>query len=937
MDTVIKRNEALITRLASVFIILAACCLLISPAQAQPASVHSLTDKSVLIIHSYEANLPFNLLVDRGVSTVLEVGGIPSIKQFFESLDLRRNPGLEHRKILVEQMRSRYGHRSPDMIITMFPDALEFVLEDCRDILPDVPILALAMPAAFDVPQTDRRIITQSTRLDYAGTLEIALKLFPGTERVYLASGADQVDKGLEAQARDVLRQWETPLEIISLSHLAFEDILATLSSAPSGSLVLAMSFTHDATGQNFTAPIVAQRLSQVSKAPIFGIFGHQLGYGIVGGSLMEYERLGNHAGQLVLDILGGIHASKIMPATLDISPVPKFDWLQLRRWNLSEAALPEGSIVINRETTLWDFRHAIFAGLMITLVQAALIIGLLAQRRSKGLAEASLQRKTEELDQFFNISLDLLCVVNAQAYFLRLNPAWEKLLGYNSAELKAVPFFHFVHPDDLARTRDAMAAQATQQDIVHFENRYRCKDNTYRWLEWVSAPAGELIYATARDVTERKRAEIVIRERLRFEQLVSQLSGKLMDAPFDRLDGEIENGLAEIRELFAVDHCALLQASPREGTWIVSHASFREGEQLFIPRFTYPKSLYPWMYTKLTDQFEIVFAANLEDLPPEADVDKSSLIQWGIRSFLNIPILTDDSVVYVIHVNSMERETIWEIEIFPRLRLIGEFFVNSLKRKQAMIDAANFRNELLRLERVSQLGELTSTLAHEISQPLSAIRINARTAQHYLSNPTLNYEEIRQIIDDVLRDACRAGDVIHKVKAQVRKEPPKLGILVLNTVIQEVVGFFRRDTLLKGLTFSLELSTGLMVLADRIQIQQVILNLILNSSSALQNAPLDQRTITIRTTIEANQMVKVSVTDHGVGIDVDNLNRIFEPFYTTKREGLGMGLSISRQIIQSFGGTMEAFNNPEGGATFAFTLPVHQGDGGGQKTEDGG
>jgi PAS domain S-box-containing protein len=136
------------------------------------------------------------------------------------------------------------------------------------------------------------------------------------------------------------------------------------------------------------------------------------------------------------------------------------------------------------------------------------LVIGLLIQRNLKRKAEASVQQKTEELDQFFNVSLDLLCIANTDSYFLRLNPAWERILGYSREELTAKRFLDFVHPDDLLRTQEAVSVQESQQRVIAFENRYRCKDGTYRWLEWSSVPAGNLIYAAARDITERKRAE---------------------------------------------------------------------------------------------------------------------------------------------------------------------------------------------------------------------------------------------------------------------------------------------------------------------------------------------------------------------------------------------------------------------------------------------
>ncbi|MGE5842113.1 MAG: PAS domain-containing protein, partial [Deltaproteobacteria bacterium] len=162
-----------------------------------------------------------------------------------------------------------------------------------------------------------------------------------------------------------------------------------------------------------------------------------------------------------------------------------------------------------------------------------------------------------EELDQFFRISLDLLCVANMDGYFLHLNPSWERSLGHTPEELLSKRFLDFVHPDDLERTCQAVSTMASQQTVTSFENRYRCKDGTYRWLKWTATPAGNLIYATARDATEHKLAEETLQERLRFEQLLSEVSARFVNIPLERVDWEMEKSLRQILDFFKVDRCA--------------------------------------------------------------------------------------------------------------------------------------------------------------------------------------------------------------------------------------------------------------------------------------------------------------------------------------------------------------------------------------------
>ncbi len=726
-------------------------CLVLHPGvglgHAQTQTHAEVAAKTILVLHAHESNAPVFRETDEGISETLESGGVSSLNQFFEFLELRRNPGPEHRKLLVEQMRMRYGHQKLDMIITMYPEALEFVLKDCRDILPDVPILALYLPQSFEILETDRLIIGHAPAVDILGTLEIALKLVPGAKRVYIVSGAHEVDRRFEGQAHGISSRWEGRLEFLSLSHLPFEQMLATVSSVPPDSIILELVLSQDVSGKSYTSPIVAQRLSQVTSVPIFGVLGPMVGRGITGGSLISFELIGEKGGQLALEILQGIKTQDNVPALLDVPPVPMFDWRQLRRWNLNEDALPEGSIVINREVTLWEFRFYLIGALAFFAAQSGLIAGLLINKRRRRSAEESLRQKSEELTQFFNLTLDLLCIANSDGYFLRLNPVWERTLGYSRDELMEKQFLDFVHPDDLEPTLKVLATLASQQQVIHFENRYRAKDGSYRWLEWSSAPAGNLIYAAARDFTDRLQAEA-------------------------------------------------------------------EGQRR--------------------------------------------------------------------------------------------------------------REELAHVTRIAMMGELTTSLAHEINQPLTAIMSNAGAAQRFLSQATPDLGEVRQILDDIIQDNQRASRIIRKVRALVKKEKPHEEPLDLNGLIQQVVDLIRADSLLQGLSIGMDLSgEPATVHGDGVQLQQVILNLILNGAAAMRNAPLAQRKIMVRTAMADNATVKASVTDWGVGIDEDHVERLFEPFYTTKPEGLGMGLSISQTIIKAHGGMMGAQNNPEGGATFWFTLPT--------------
>ena len=333
-----------------------------------------------------------------------------------------------------------------------------------------------------------------------------------------------------------------------------------------------------------------------------------------------------------------------------------------------------------------------------------------------------------DELDQFFSVALDLFCVANTDGYFLRLNPSWERTLGHTRKELMAKRFLDFVHPDDLERTLKAISTLSSQQKILSFENRYRCKDGTYRWLKWAANPINNMIYAAARDVTEQKLAEGAQRERFHFEQLLSEVSARFVNISPDQVDSEIECGLRRILEFFEVDRVGLMRSLPDRSAYQITHGVYSENVPSVPIGVELPRSFHPWVYEKLAEKHEVVSFSRLDDLPAEANVDKQKYAEWGVRSALDIPIITDGSAVHVIVINSVKRERIWPEELFPRLRLLGEIFVNALERKQIRLELEERFREIKNLkqrleneniclqEEIELLGEHTEIVGQSLA-----------------------------------------------------------------------------------------------------------------------------------------------------------------------------------------------------------------------------
>jgi len=256
---------------------------------------------------------------------------------------------------------------------------------------------------------------------------------------------------------------------------------------------------------------------------------------------------------------------------------------------------------------------------------------------------------------------------------------------------------------------------------------------------------------------------------------------------------------------------------------------------------------------------------------------------------------------------------------------LVLASIVDISERKLAELEAARQRHDLAHLARVSTVGELSSSLAHELTHPITAILSNAQAAQRFLAGDHVDLDEVREILNDIVSQDERAGEVIHRLRLLLKKgEPQKHSDNVdLNEVIRDVVKLMRNDLINRNVTVDTDLAENLpAVTGDRVQLQQVLLNVALNACEAMNGSDSFERRLLIASQCE-NGAVRVSVADRGVGIPEEKMEQVFERFFTTKSEGMGLGLSVCRTIIDAHRGKIWATNNADRGATFHFSLPI--------------
>jgi len=258
--------------------------------------------------------------------------------------------------------------------------------------------------------------------------------------------------------------------------------------------------------------------------------------------------------------------------------------------------------------------------------------------------------------------------------------------------------------------------------------------------------------------------------------------------------------------------------------------------------------------------------------------------------------------------------------------RMVG-IKVDITARKQAELQLKEQQRELAHIDRLSMVGELSVAIAHELNQPLAAIQTNVGAARRFLSHTPPDIVQFREIVDAIAQDNRRAADVIRKVGALLRRDDLPRTAVHLEDVAEDVIDIARADIIGRGVSLSTRFERGLGPIAgDRVQLQQVLLNLVLNACDAMNLVPEAARRLTIVTMAGPEHSVRVTVCDTGPGVAGDQLERVFEPFVTSKTQGLGLGLAVCRSIVTAHEGRLWAENNPDGGASFCFELPCMNG-----------
>jgi two-component system sensor kinase FixL len=496
--------------------------------------------------------------------------------------------------------------------------------------------------------------------------------------------------------------------------------------------------------------------------------------------------------------------------------------------------------------------------------------------------AEEALRESEERLSLAANTAGLGLWVWDATRDESWVTPEGRRLFGWEESEpVNLERFVQTLHPDDREPTRQAVLQSLQSGDDYVAEYRVVLKGGAIRWI----ATRGRIEFDGNGNPLRLRGVSVNITDRKRAEEA-------------------LEKQRAFLRQVIDIDPNFIF-AKDREG------------------RFT------------LVNQAVVdAYGTTVEDLIGKTDADfnpNREEVEFFHRMDLEVIDTLQERFIPEEHITDAHGKIRW-LQTVKRPIVDKDGSANQVLgastditlRKQAESELQHNRQELAHVTRISTLGELAASLAHELNQPLTAILSNAQAAQRFLAAEPANLEEISEILQDIVQDNSRASEIIRRMRALVKKEQLAFASLDLATLIRDVVALIHSDAILHGIRVLLELNLYLPpVWGDKVQLQQVVLNLLLNAFDAMQDCPANQHEVVVRAELDGVHMTKVAVRDCGTGLTGDKLDRIFLPFYTTKRDGLGMGLSISRSIIEAHGGHLWAENNPDRGATFCFTLPV--------------
>jgi two-component system, LuxR family, sensor kinase FixL len=841
-------------------------------AEAQTGSAPSPTpSQTVLVLSSERSDLPSIPAFQRGLREKLSAPD-GKIEFFVEYLDFGRFPGQAQEAAFARYLRERYSGRRIDVIVPFLEAALEFLLAHREELLfTGIPVVAAGTERRHaEGAQLPPGITTIPIIHDYDRTLGLALALQPDAREVLVVHGVADYDLRRLEEARRSLERHAPRLRYRMVGGVPLPEIENAVRNLPSQSFVLFLSMVRDAEGRSLVGQDYAGRFAEVSPVPIYGTFGSHVARGTLGGAITDAAAIGQVTSAVVSQVLSGNPPSGMIAVEMPEPPL-QVNWRAIEKWRIPPQRIPPDAEILFRESRLWDaYRNIVLAALAALLLQAALITALVLQLRRRRRAESAVKESEER----FRLAADA-----ANLGMWGWNPSHDRLWATeNCRTLHGLPqaghitfraFTDVVHPEDKENVRRTV--QQALHDRVPFAAEYRVMPpaGDVRWIATRGRgsyrngvePTGVL--GVAVDITERKQAEETLRltvEALPMAILMVNQQGTIVLAN-EQAEKLLGYAAAEL---------------PRQSVEVLLPERFRSGDAAHRAGFF----LAPQVHAMAANRDLSVRRKDGTEIPVEIALNPVR----SVEGLLTLAAIVDLSQRY------------------------------ELRRKQ---------HELEHIARVSAMGEIAASLAHELNQPLTAILSNTQAALRLLDRRGVDQAEIREILQDVVADDKRAGEVIGTLRTLLRRGKTEARRMDLSNTVRDVLMLLHSELVGHHVEVETVLAADSFVLADRTQTEQVLLNLVMNGMDAMRQRPAGERRLRIEVARIGETAAQIAVRDSGMGISDDDREKVFDAFWTTKSMGMGMGLAVCKSIVESYGGRIWMERNNDRGVTFFFTLPL--------------
>lgn len=872
--------------------------------------------REVLYINSYSKGLEWSDSVTQALEDRMRTSG-NGVNLHIEYMDEKRYQDPAYESMLADLYRYKYANRSFDVIIVSDDNAFSFVKRYRQDLFLDTPVVFCGVNDYSDDMLAGQTGITGVVeKYDVKDTLATAFRLQPAVQHIYVINDLSATGAANRKNIEEIIPEFSSRADVTFLENYSMAELEEKIAALPDNSIILLMTFNQDRLGADYTYDESIRRVRVHANVPVYGIWEMYLGKGIVGGMLTSGYEQGNLSAQIAIRILQGESPSQI-PVVRDPPNRYMFDHAELSRFGISAEMLPQGSIVINQpvpvrvlpESVIWAIAIAAI-GLILGL--AAMVVAFLRLRRARDALDESERRYRAVVED----QTELICRITRDGTHIFVNDAYCRFFGRTRAEILGTTFKPYMSADEKKKVQNHLASLSPIHPIGSTTNRVEIPGLGIRWLKWnnhaIFNDKGDVseYQSVGRDVTDVQLAGDELRKyQENLEALIDTRTQELVTSNA-QLQQEVaerttaENLLAEEKERLAVT-----LRSIDEGV-ITTDTS---GRVLLVNRVAERLTGAKQEYAAGRPVAQVLPLVDEKTRGPVENPALHLMKQDGSPVFpYRAVLVAKDGTGRIIEesasiMSDHENRTIGVVIVF-----------------RDITERQKLETELARTQKLESLGLLAGGIAHDFNNILTAIFGNIILARMHTEEDSPAFDRLAEAENAMVRAKELTQQLLtfSKGGAPVKETADITGIITDSTRFMLRGSQSRCEFAIDPSLWTVDVDVG--------QISQVINNIVINADHAMPGGGTI-RVSALNSTIKKGtplpltpgRYVKITIADTGSGIPRENLARVFDPYFTTKAKGSGLGLSTALSIIRKHSGHIEVESESGKGTSVHIYLPA--------------